>query len=120
MSKSVVPALSAAVAAALLGTASVASAGDLFRVDDLGFGYRFAGEEHAEGKCGEGKCGGAMKAAADDEKVEAKTEATEGKCGEGKCGEAMKGKVDAEGKCGEGKCGEGKCGGDKQADPAPK
>ncbi len=42
----------------------------------------------------------------------------EGKCGEGKCG-GDKGKAEAEGKCGEGKCGgdkgkvEGKCGGDK-------
>ncbi|WPL17422.1 hypothetical protein Thiowin_02433 [Thiorhodovibrio winogradskyi] len=52
----------------------------------------------AEGKCGEGKCGG--------------QEGTEAKCGadkesEGKCGGGDKG---AEGK-GEGKCGEGKCGG---------
>ena len=55
----------------------------------------------AEGKCGEGKCGGGDKK-------------PEGKCGEGKCG-GDKGKM--EGKCGgdkdkkEGKCGEGKCGG---------
>ncbi|MDP2227837.1 MAG: hypothetical protein Q8J78_10235 [Moraxellaceae bacterium] len=49
-----------------------------------------------EGKCGEGKCGGA------------KTKAKEGKCGEGKCGGA---KTDAKAK--EGKCGEGKCGGAK-------
>lgn len=43
----------------------------------------------AEGKCGEGKCGGEKSAA-------------EGKCGEGKCG-GDKGAT--EGKCGEGKCG---------------
>ena len=57
----------------------------------------------AEGKCGEGKCGGSDKK-------------KEGKCGEGKCGGSDKKK---EGKCGEGKssdkkkgkCGEGKCGG---------
>jgi len=48
----------------------------------------------SEGKCGEGKCGGA-----DDGK------SGEGKCGEGKCGGAD------DGKSGEGKCGEGKCGG---------
>lgn len=35
---------------------------------------------HAEGKCGEGKCGADMKA--DDKKAEH----AEGKCGEGKCG----------------------------------
>ena len=45
------------------------------------------GDKDAEGKCGEGKCGGDKDA--------------EGKCGEGKCG----GDKDAEGKCGEGKCG---------------
>ncbi len=62
----------------------------------------------AEGKCGEGKCGG--------KKGEKK-----GKCGEGKCGGDKK-KDDhkghdhdkeKKGKCGEGKCGEGKCGGKK-------
>ena len=56
----------------------------------------------AEGKCGEGKCGGGDKK-------------PEGKCGEGKCGGSDK--STSEGKCGgsdkkpEGKCGEGKCGG---------
>ena len=54
----------------------------------------------AEGKCGEGKCGGSEPT-------------SEGKCGEGKCGGS---KPKSEGKCGEGKCGgskpkpEGKCG----------
>ena len=46
----------------------------------------------AEGKCGEGKCGG--------DKAK-----KEGKCGEGKCGGD---KAKKEGKCGEGKCGGGK------------
>jgi uncharacterized low-complexity protein len=114
MSKNLMQSLSVAVGAALLGSVAVANAGDLFRVNDLGFGYQLTGEDHAEGKCGEGKCG-------------------EGKCGEGKCGEkkAEEGKcggdkaddaakADAEGKCGEGKCGEGKCGGEKKADEAPK
>lgn len=47
----------------------------------------------AEGKCGEGKCGGTPK-----------PKETEGKCGEGKCGGRPKPK-ETEGKCGEGKCG---------------
>jgi uncharacterized low-complexity protein len=58
-----------------------------FGMQNLSGGYM----QLAEGKCGEGKCGG-------------KSE-KEGKCGEGKCGE---GKTKQEGKCGEGKCGEGK------------
>jgi len=89
-----------------------------FGMTDLGSGYQVA----QEGKCGEGKCGGA-----------AKKPAAEGKCGEGKCGGAAKKPVSegkcggaakkpvSEGKCGgaakkpvsEGKCGEGKCGGSK-------
>ena len=108
MSKKVINSLTVAVGAALLGSVAVANAGDLFRVNDLGFGYQIAGEEAAEGKCGEGKCG--------DKKAEGscggdKAKA-EGKCGEGKCGEGMK--ADGEGKCGEGKCGE------KKAEEAPK
>ena len=96
MSKKTIQTLSIAVGAALLGSVVVANAGDLFRVQDLGFGYRFTGEEAAEGKCGEGKCGETMKKAE----------------GEGKCGEGMK-KAEGEGKCGEGMKkaeGEGKCG----------
>jgi len=61
---------------------------------DLGAGYMVV----AEGKCGEGKCGG---------KTEEKAEKTEGKCGEGKCG----GKTEEKAEKIEGKCGEGKCGG---------
>ena len=63
-----------------------------FAVEEVKGSFQVAGDDakHAEGKCGEGKCGG------DKDK--------EGKCGEGKCG-AEKGK---EGKCGEGKCGEKK------------
>ena len=57
MSKKVINSLTVAVGAALLGSVAVANAGDLFRVNDLGFGYQIAGEEAAEGKCGEGKCG---------------------------------------------------------------
>ena len=71
-----------------------------FSVTAFDTGYMVAGD--AEGKCGEGKCGGD------------KSEEAEGKCGEGKCG----GDHDADGGHGEkgeaeGKCGEGKCGGDK-------
>lgn len=86
-----------------------ATAENPFVANDLGSGYQLA-SNHAEGKCGEGKCGG------DGEK------SAEGKCGdsgeksaEGKCGAS--GEKSAEGKCGgdgeksaEGKCGEGKCG----------
>ena len=62
MSKKVIKSLSVAVGAALLGSVAVANAGDLFRVNDLGFGYQITGEDHAEGKCGEGKCGEGKKA----------------------------------------------------------
>ena len=59
------------------------------------------------GKCGEGKCGGAMKKAAEKEAKcgEGKSEKSEGKCGEGKSEKS-------EGKCGQGKSEkkEGKCG----------
>jgi uncharacterized low-complexity protein len=73
-----------------------------FAMQDLGAGYMVAdsheagrGEKHnAEGKCGEGKCGGEKK------------RENEGKCGEGKCGGEKK--IEKEGKCGEGKCGAGK------------
>ena len=94
-----------------LAAAPVANAAENpFAMSELSSGYMVA--EMAEGKCGEGKCGG--------EKTKA-----EGKCGEGKCGGD---KTKAEGKCGgdkagaegadkakaEGKCGEGKCGGEKK------
>ncbi|MGB0237298.1 MAG: hypothetical protein ACPG4B_00440 [Cycloclasticus sp.] len=59
-----------------------------FGASELETGYMVL----AEGKCGEGKCGG-------DKAKEAKC--GEGKCGEGKCG----GDKAKEAKCGEGKCG---------------
>ena len=82
--------------AAVIGTAfvaslaatSVANAASPFAANELDRGYLLLANGHAEGKCGEGKCG-------------------EDKDAEGACGEDK----DAEGKCGEGKCGEGKCGG---------
>jgi len=72
-----------------------------FAMTELSNGYMVA--DAAEGKCGEGKCGGEKKAA----------EST-GKMEEGKCGGEKKA-VDAESadKTKEGKCGEGKCGGSK-------
>lgn len=75
---------------ASLATASVANADTPFAADALDTGYDQLAQGHAEGKCGEGKCGGEKKAAD-----------AEGKCG-------------GEKKEGEGKCGEGKCGGDKK------
>jgi len=49
-----------------------------FAAHELDGGYMQVAKTDAEGKCGEGKCGGAG---------EAKDDA-EGKCGEGKCGGA--------------------------------
>ena len=93
--------------AALLGSTFVAQAGgNPFASQELSSGYSLAAHEKGhEGACGEGKCGGAMKA-------------EEGKCGgdkaskEGKCGGD---KAAKEGSCGEeAKAGhEGKCGGEK-------
>ncbi|WP_043216173.1 HvfA family oxazolone/thioamide-modified RiPP metallophore [Aquipseudomonas alcaligenes] len=93
--------------AALLGSTFVAQAGgNPFASQELSSGYSLAAHEKGhEGACGEGKCGGEMKA-------------EEGKCGgdkaskEGKCGGD---KAKKEGSCGEeAKAGhEGKCGGDK-------
>ena len=102
-------ALGAAFVTTLAATPVANAADNPFAMSELSSGYMVA--EMAEGKCGEGNCGG----------VKAKSEA-EGKCGEGKCG-GDKAKTEAEGKCGEGKCGgemkategkcgEGKCGGD--------
>jgi uncharacterized low-complexity protein len=110
--KNAIKPVAAVVGAALVGTLSavnIASAAENpFGANAMQGGYMqlassHGGEKPAEGKCGEGKCGG--------EKTSA-----EGKCGEGKCGGE---KAGAEGKCGgektatEGKCGEGKCGGAK-------
>jgi uncharacterized low-complexity protein len=101
-------ALGAAFVTSLAGAPVANAAENPFAMSELSSGYMVA--EMAEGKCGEGKCGG--------EKTKA-----EGKCGEGKCGGD---KAKAEGKCGgdkagaegkamgEGKCGEGKCGGEKK------
>ena len=69
--------------AVTLAASHLASASENpFSVTTFESGYMVAGD--AEGKCGEGKCGGDKEA-------------------EGKCG----GDKEAEGKCGEGKCGGG-------------
>ena len=98
----------AALVTSLASASAVNAAENPFAMTQLPGGYMVA-EAHLEGKCGEGKCGGAKKEG-------------EGKCGEGKCGGAAKSAEEGkcgEGKCGgakkegEGKCGEGKCGGAK-------
>jgi len=119
--KPVAVALGAAFVTSLAATSVASAAENPFGMTELSSGYMVA----EEGKCGgkmqksadEGKCGAKMK-----EKMK-----KEGKCGEAKCGAAMK-KNMKEGKCGEGKCGanmkkgdhaggdkmkEGKCGGKK-------
>jgi uncharacterized low-complexity protein len=111
--KSTIKPLALAAGAAFitsLASTTVANAAENpFAMSELSSGYMVA--DAAEGKCGEGKCGGAAKATEEGaakatEEGAAKT-AEEGKCGEGKCGGAAK---TAE----EGKCGEGKCGGEKK------
>lgn len=110
MSKSMKTPFATAIGAAVLASAamstSVVAAENPFAAQELSSGYNLA-DNHAEGKCGEGKCGDKAK--------------KDGKCGEGKCGDHKKAKKDGkcgEGKCGDkakkdGKCGEGKCGGEK-------
>lgn len=82
-------ALGSAFAAATL--MPVAHAANPFSADTLQNGYQVAQADTKakDGKCGEGKCGGA------------ESKAKDGKCGEGKCGADKK----KDGKCGEGKCG---------------
>lgn len=65
-------ALTSSVALAALSTGAHAT--NPFALQTLDTGYEVAGH-HAEGKCGEAKCGGDMK-----------EKAKEGKCGEAKCG----------------------------------
>ena len=93
--KSLAIAAGAALVTSLASTSAVNAAENPFAMTQLPGGYMVA-DSHMEGKCGEGKCGGAKKEG-------------EGKCGEGKCGGAKTegAKTAEEGKCGEGKCGEG-------------
>ena len=90
---------------AAIGTAGFAYAanGNPFALNDLSQGYQVAATEKAQdGKCGEGKCGGAKNAKAADAKAQ------DGKCGGAKNTQA------ADPKAKDGKCGEGKCGGSKK------
>jgi uncharacterized low-complexity protein len=95
--------------ATALGTAAVGLAmgsTPLFAATDLTQGYEVNPSralQLAEGKCGEGRCGGsAGKAAAE--------KTSEGQCGEGRCGSSG-GKAEEASKAAEGQCGEGRCGG---------
>ena len=95
---SVATALGAVVIGSLASTVAVADVNP-FGMQALESGYsQFA----AEGKCGEGKCGG-DKAEKEGKCGGDKKAEKEGKCGEGKCGGDKK--AGKEGKCGEGKCG---------------
>ena len=96
LKKPVSIAIGAAFAAAMSASPVVNADTNPFGMQSLDSGYL----QVAEGKCGEGKCGGAKKK----EGKCGEGKKKEGKCGEGKCGESKK----KEGKCGEGKCGEGK------------
>jgi uncharacterized low-complexity protein len=78
-----------------LASAAYADSSNPFGAEPLARGYDLLADapgsiaKPAEATCGEGKCGGEMKAEAADD---AKGPGVEGKCAEGKC---------AEGKCGE-------------------
>ena len=85
-------ALGTGFAVSLATSPLVNAADNPFAATEFSSGYMVA-DGHAEGKCGEAKCG---------EKAE------EGKCGE-KGGEGKCGEKGGEGKCGE-KTSEGKCG----------
>jgi uncharacterized low-complexity protein len=94
--KTLIAAAAGSAFAATLAAAPIATAAENpFALSGLASGYQVADNHGAktqtetqtqtktmEGKCGEGKCGGAK----DKEKAKAK----EGKCGEGKCGGAKK------------------------------
>ena len=100
---------------AMGNVANAAEGANPFTMNELSSGYM----QLAEGKCGEGKCGGKKmdKNSKEGNCGSKKKMKKEGKCGEGKCGGDKK--MEKEGQCGEGKkgkegkCGEGKCGGKK-------
>ena len=103
-------ALVTAIGATLVSTVAVsvqAETTNPFSVAELSSGYTLI----AEGKCGEGKCGGKADAKTKSEgscgesgKADAKTK-SEGSCGERKSAGEAESKTKSEGKCGEGKCG---------------
>jgi len=76
-------AVGTAIVTSLASVNTATAAENPFAMTELSSGYMVA-SGHMEGKCGEGKCGGAKATA-------------EGKCGEGKCGGAKDMK---EGMCG--------------------
>lgn len=111
MKKKTTLSLAGAAFAAASSFAPLASAADNpFGMTKLDSGYQLAqADKKADGKCGEGKCGGAMKA---------ESKKKDGKCGEGKCGTSMSGdKKPADDKKKDGSCGgkkqDGACGGKK-------
>lgn len=115
--KPIAASIGAAVVASTMALSTANAAESPFVATELSGGYMLAG---AEGKCGEGKCGGdkakegscggkAMKEGSCGGK------AKEGSCGGDKAKEGSCGGKAKEGSCGgdkakEGKCGEGKCG----------
>jgi uncharacterized low-complexity protein len=131
--KPVVTALGAAfLASAVTPLASASNLSNPFTANALESGYDLGNygkhKQNAEGKCGEGRCGGSADKAAKEGQCGGDKAAKEGQCGgdkaakEGKCGAKAAGKAAKEGQCGgnkpakdkaakEGKCGEGRCGG---------
>jgi uncharacterized low-complexity protein len=81
-SKPLALALGTAMTATLAGSGMADASENPFSMTPLPGGYQLL----AEGRCGEGKCGGNMATQA--------SAASEGKCGEGKCGMQM---IDADG-----------------------
>ncbi|MGR9091626.1 MAG: HvfA family oxazolone/thioamide-modified RiPP metallophore [Gammaproteobacteria bacterium] len=71
--KPIAAALGTTFAVTLAASPLANAAENPFSVTTFESGYMVSGDDGAEGKCGEAKCGGD------------KTE-SEGKCGEGKCG----------------------------------
>lgn len=110
----------ATTAAVTLALSGAAQAGETnpFSATSLQGGYQLA--ENAEGRCGEGRCGGD---AAPRERS-SKDRSGEGRCGgnaasgdkasEGRCGEGRSGSGATSGeKASEGQCGEARCGGNR-------
>lgn len=78
-----------------IAVAGLVLSGSAFAMQPLSQGYMLAtAHAGAEGKCGEGKCGGAD-AKPNGTKTAAKKTA-EGKCGEGQCGDAIFNAIDTD------------------------
>ena len=94
--KHLAAAIGTAFAASMTFAGAASADANPFQASELDSGYLQVASTHgadkdAEGKCGEGKCGG--------------DKAADKKDAEGKCGGDKAADKDAEGKCGEGKCG---------------